>query len=201
MAIFFYKKAPEIPCDEAEAARYLGYARASLPQGEVAELLHSSCAELQRIIVPQAVYAVFPLSAGQDYQLYFAGQQVQSSDLTKNLEGCSQVALFAATIGPQVDAYIRRAQAQSRAKAAVLQGAAAMFTENFVELLNAHIRQQAAAEGRRTHPRYSPGYGDVPLAVQKIFFSLLPCSRIGLTLMDTLIMAPEKSVTAFVGIE
>ena len=201
MAVFFYKKASEIPCDEAEAARYLGYAKTALPQGEVAALLHSCCGELHRLLAPQGVFAVFPLVHGSGGTLEFAGCTVQSADLERNLAGCSQLALFAATIGPQVDACIRRAQLESRAKAAVMQGAAAMFTENFVELLNAHIRQQAAAEGRKTHPRYSPGYGDVPLSVQRIFFSLLPCSRIGLTLMDTLIMAPEKSVTAFVGIE
>ena len=50
-------------------------------------------------------------------------------------------------------------------------------------------------------PRFSPGYGDVSLEVQKDFFRLLPCQRIGLTLMDTLIMSPEKSVTAFIGIK
>ena len=51
-----------------------------------------------------------------------------------------------------------------------------------------------------TRPRFSPGFGDVSLENQKHFFNLLPCSKIGLSLMDTLIMAPEKSVTAFVGI-
>ena len=42
--------------------------------------------------------------------------------------------------------------------------------------------------------------GNVELSVQKEFFRLLPCTRIGLTLMDTLIMSPEKSVTAFIGV-
>ena len=40
------------------------------------------------------------------------------------------------------------------------------------------------------------------LEVQRHFFSLLPCTqRIGLTLTDSLVMAPEKSVTAFIGME
>ena len=75
-----------------------------------------------------------------------------------------------------------------------------MYIEELVDLINAEIKKIAEADGLKTRPRYSPGYGDVPLEVQKDFFRLLPCTRIGLTLMDTLIMAPEKSVTAFVGI-
>jgi cobalamin-dependent methionine synthase I len=50
-------------------------------------------------------------------------------------------------------------------------------------------------------PRYSPGFGDVPLAVQKTFFEILECQKnLALTLNDSLIMSPEKSVTAFVGV-
>ena len=81
-----------------------------------------------------------------------------------------------------------------------MQAAGAMFTETFVDVLNQNIARQAAADGWQVNPRYSPGYGDVPLDTQRIFFSLLPCtSKIGLTLTDSLVMAPEKSVTAFIG--
>ena len=84
--------------------------------------------------------------------------------------------------------------------ASILQATGAMFIEEVVDVTNSEIKKIAAEQGLKTKPRYSPGYGDVPLQVQKDFFRLLPCTRIGLTLMDTLIMAPEKSVTAFVGI-
>ena len=96
---------------------------------------------------------------------------------------------------------IRRAQISGSADAAVMQGCGAMFIESFVDLLNDEIRKNAEARKMRAHPRFSPGYGDVPLSMQKEFFRLLPCEKIGLSLMDTLIMAPEKSVTAFIGLE
>jgi cobalamin-dependent methionine synthase I len=75
-----------------------------------------------------------------------------------------------------------------------------MFIEELVDLVNDEIKKIAEKQGLKTRPRYSPGFGDVPLEIQKDFFRLLPCTRIGLTLMDTLIMAPEKSVTAFCGL-
>ena len=44
-------------------------------------------------------------------------------------------------------------------------------------------------------------YGDLPLEVQTQFFQLLDCQRqIGLTLNDSLLMTPSKSVTAVFGI-
>ncbi len=132
--------------------------------------------------------------------LRFADVVLQSRDLGRNLEGCSKVALLAATIGPQVDALIRRHSSLDPVYASILQATGAMFIEELVDLVNAEIKKIAEAAGLKTRPRYSPGYGDVPLEIQKDFFRLLPCTRIGLTLMDTLIMAPEKSVTAFVGI-
>ena len=43
-----------------------------------------------------------------------------------------------------------------------------------------------------TRPRFSPGYGDLPLTVQKDFFRVLDCTRkIGLSLNDSLLMSPS----------
>ena len=50
-------------------------------------------------------------------------------------------------------------------------------------------------------PRFSPGFGDLSLMIQKDIFAVLDCPRkIGLSLNDSLLMSPTKSVTAFVGI-
>lgn len=133
-------------------------------------------------------------------RIKFADIDFCSQDLGRNLSSCKKIALFAATIGPQVDAMIRKAQIVSPVEAAVLQATGAMYIEKVVDLVNQRIKKEAAALGLKTKPRYSPGYGDVPLTMQKDFFRLLPCTRIGLSLMDTLIMSPEKSVTAFVGL-
>ena len=49
--------------------------------------------------------------------------------------------------------------------------------------------------------RYSPGFGDLSLENQKKVFALLnPQKYIGVTLNDSLLMSPSKSVTAIVGI-
>jgi cobalamin-dependent methionine synthase I len=50
--------------------------------------------------------------------------------------------------------------------------------------------------------RFSPGYGDFSLTAQRDIFTMLGCEkRIGLTLNDSLLMSPTKSVTAIIGLK
>ena len=186
-----------VQADFAETARYLGYNKLSLPDEQISQLINESISELFEVLMPQSVYEFFELESVSPF-IQFADVKINSVDLGRNLSGCTKVALLAATIGPQVDSVIRRQQSVNPAKAAVMQAAGAMYIEKFVDLVNDEIKS-AAGDGLFFKPRYSPGFGDVLLEVQKDFFRLLPCTRIGLTLMDSLIMSPEKSVTAFVG--
>ena len=72
----------------------------------------------------------------------------------------------------------------------------------FVAILQAHPEiAEAAKEGFFLTPRFSPGYGDLPLEVQKDVFRILECGvRIGISLNESLLMTPSKSVTAIFGL-
>lgn len=203
MPQFFYPDLEKITADNSETARYLGYKKLDTPQEEVSKLIEECSQKMHKILQPRATYDFFDLTLkanGDRPLIQFADLSFESVDLGRNLTDCKKLAIFAATIGPQVDALIRKTEIISPVEAAVLQATGAMYIEQVVELMNEKIRAEAEAQGYKTRPRYSPGYGDVPLTMQKDFFRLLPCTRIGLSLMDTLIMSPEKSVTAFVGI-
>ena len=199
-ATFLVPDSKDFSPDFKEVARYLGYSRTVSPDQDVSGLMEKAADEMAAIMKPQAVFEVFDLTVGLEFELSFADVSLHSRDLSRNLAGCSKVALLAATLGPQVDALIRRHSSTDPVYASILQATGPMYIEELVDLVNEEIKKIAASQGLKTKPRYSPGYGDVSLEVQKDFFRLLPCTRIGLTLMDTLIMAPEKSVTAFVGL-
>ena len=199
-ATFLVPDSKDFSPDFKEVARYLGYSRTVSPDQDVSGLMEKAADEMAAIMKPQAVFEVFDLTVGLESELSFADVSLHSRDLSRNLAGCSKVALLAATLGPQVDALIRRHSSTDPVYASILQATGPMYIEELVDLVNEEIKKIAANQGLKTKPRYSPGYGDVSLEVQKDFFRLLPCTRIGLTLMDTLIMAPEKSVTAFVGL-
>ncbi len=118
-----------------------------------------------------------------------------STALCKAMKGAERLLVFAATVGLDVDRLIARYALSSPAKALLLQ---AMGAEGIERLCDAFCK---ARKERGLSRRFSPGYGDFPLEAQKDIFRLLNCERhIGLTLTDTLLMSPTKSVTAVVGI-
>lgn len=128
----------------------------------------------------------------------FGCLQLQSKDLVKNLKGCEKVLLFAATIGVEIDRLILKNGVLSPAKAVLFQAIGAERIESLCDLFCEEMKQDAF----QVRPRFSPGYGDLSLETQKDMFRVLQCEKnIGISLNDSLLMAPSKSVTAFIGIE
>lgn len=186
--------------DYNEIFRYMGYGlkdRTELDD-EVRKMVYQIVPEFQKILCPQGVYVFYPLKI-ENENLIFNGNQLKSCQLSRFLSECLAICLFAATIGPQADLQIRKMQKIAPVKAVIMQATGAMFIEKYCDALCCQIEKEAAEDGLKIKNRFSPGYGDVPLENQKIFFHLLDCKKIGLTLTDSLMMAPEKSVTAFVG--
>ena len=87
------------------------------------------------------------------------------------------------------------------ARGTVAHSVANALIEDYCDEMQAQIAEKEAATGLFLKPRYSPGYGDFALQSQKEIFARLECAkRIGLTLTDTMLMVPFKSVTAVIGV-
>lgn len=126
---------------------------------------------------------------------------IESENLAKNLSGCDSAILFAATVGIGIDRLISRYSVLSPARAMCFQAIGAERVESLCDTLCKKINAELKPQGKCLRPRFSPGYGDLPLETQRTVFSLLDCPRkIGVTLGDSLLMTPSKSVTAFAGI-
>ena len=98
--------------------------------------------------------------------------------------------------------YIRRYERSEVSKAAILQGLGAERVESLCNLFNEEVKNEAEQRGLKAHPRYSPGFGDLPIRVQKEFLDALDATRrMGITLSESYLMAPSKSVTAIIGLE
>ena len=129
----------------------------------------------------------------------FGAFKVQSLKLAQNLKGCESVIIFGATVGVEIDRLIAKYSRISPAKALMLQALGAERIETLCDTFCNDIKNDLKTNLK---PRFSAGYGDLPLDTQKQIFNLLNCSKhIGLSLNDSLIMSPSKSVTAFVGLD
>lgn len=189
-----------IELDRAEAIRYMGY-HGTQPDETVQDSLTRCGAALQQAVQPKSIYRVFPLTHIGADTLEIADVQIHSKNLARNLQGCSEVCLMAATLGIGADRLITRASAVRMSDAVIYQAAAAAMVETYCDEVNECIRQEAAARGMYCRPRFSPGYGDFPITHQRDFSRLLDTPRkIGLTVTESCLLAPIKSVTAVIGL-
>ena len=190
-----------IKADRKEIFRYLGY-RGREPETGVAEAADSCAAALQTVVEPRHVRRVFPLEWVSADRFRIEGMDVVSRNLSRNLRGCSEVCLMAATLGLGPDRLVQRAEAMGKmSRAVILQAAAAAMIEAYCDDVNEEIRREAAPKGLFLRPRFSPGYGDFSLEHQTDLFRILEVQKkIGVTLTGSLLMMPSKSVTAVIGL-
>ena len=133
-----------------------------------------------------------------DDSLEIGGMNITSSALSEHLQGCPECLLVAATAGLEYDRLIQKNSRLSPAKALWFQAIGASAVETVLDAFCADMEREI---GPLTS-RFSPGYGDLSMDVQRDMFALLkPEKSIGLTLNDSLLMSPTKSVTAIIGIK
>lgn len=133
--------------------------------------------------------------------LQIAGMKIRSRSLSINLRGCYSVYLMAATLGIGPDRLIARASVNRMSRAVIYQAAAAAMIETWSDEVNSRIIQEAAKEGLFCRPRFSPGYGDFSLTYQSDFARILRIQKeIGVSLTESMLMMPSKSVTAVIGL-
>ena len=186
--------------NKSEIYRYLGYKTGM----DFPKEIETSVEEILDNVLKQSVlkvcYKYFETKVGE--QIDFGFMSVESKELASNLEGCTETVIFGATIGIYTDRQIQKEQILSPVRALIYQAVGAAVVEAVCDDFNEWIRQKEKEKGRDICPRFSPGYGDVSLSIQKSIFQELSLAKLaGITLTDSLLMIPEKSVTAIIGIK
>jgi len=193
MSTVFTKSFNPPPFDKNEILRYTG-AKEYLP--EIEKLIDECIEEVKSKLIYNVCYGHFPLSLCDD-AVDLSFMQIRSEKLIKNLSGCDSFVLFASTVGIEIDRLIARYGKISPVKALIFQ---AIGAERIESLCDAFCRFVEAEYGN-IRPRFSPGYGDLSLEVQRDFFRVLePNKKIRLVLNESMLMTPSKSVTAIIGI-
>ena len=195
--MIFVQSFPLPPVNRREVLRYAG-AKEETP--ELAALLDETYALAQPLLTGTVCWSFFPVTE-KNTVLNLGFTETKSQALCRNLAGCHQIAVFAATLGLGLDRLIARYGFQSPATMLMLQALGAERIEALCDTFCEWLRQDAAKNALHPVPRFSPGYGDLPLDMQRDIFRVLDCPRkIGLTLNESLLMSPSKSVTAIVGL-
>jgi hypothetical protein len=186
--------------DRIEVLRYLGYKGQNIDE-TLENLLAESIVEVKQIAWKRFVYNIFNLKRKEDKIVVEDTNLIfQSKDLARHLSGSDKCVLLAATLGLEVDRRIAYYSKMNLTKGIIMDACASVAIEALCDELSQEIGTRARAEGYYITSRYSPGYGDLPLTLQKDLVRVLKAySKIGLTVNESSIMLPRKSITAIIG--
>lgn len=172
-----------------EALRYLGGAGVEMNKA-MEELLDGCEEKILKAANPKYLYIEKDLPCEE----LIAGE-----DIKNHLDGCEKAILMCATLGAEVDRLLRIAQISDMAQAVVLDSLASVAVEQVCNKVDEVIAEKYS--GYYLTFRFSPGYGDYPIELQKSFLTMLDAPRkIGLTTNESCLLVPTKSVTAVMGL-
>ena len=179
--------------DIRQAARYFG-ARGEADAATLT-LLERCAGPLLAAATPRVVWLEADINS-----LTEAGI-LKGEDIFRHLEGCEKALLLAVTLGPAVDGQIRRAGVGDIAAGVASDALGSALAEQAADAAEGELRQWAAEQEKYLTGRFSPGYGDWPLAVQPLVAAALDTTRrAGICVSKDNLMTPRKSVTALLGL-
>lgn len=193
--IVYVKEFGELPVNKKEILRYASAKETSI---ELDEKIDECIKEIS--LKSKVCFCEFPIKFYDDY-IDLSFFKSQSKDLRKNLKDCSSIVLFCATVGFEIDRLIWRYSTVSPLKSLLFQAIGTERIESLCGAFNEYIKEEKRSLEKFTRPRFSAGYGDFPIEAQKDIIRVLDAPRkIGVTLNESLLMSPSKSVTAIIGI-
>ena len=183
--------------DVNEALRYLG---ASGADDALRERMQQVTRDAEARFRPRYIYRVSAVERRgegewlSDVQLLLPGKSAG-----KMLAQCHRAVLLVCTLGSAFDSAMRMEQARDMSRAVMLDVCGSALVEAGCD----QAQEEIAARFPDMHltDRFSPGYGDLPLEIQPVICRLTDAQRrLGVHVTPSLLMNPQKSVTAIIGL-
>lgn len=182
--------------DREEALRYAGV------REEKGGALHAQMEQIARAceirIQPRYVWRLMEIRH-QGQEIWLGEMQLEGRTAQKMLAQCQQAVVLVCTLGAAFDAWEKQVRARDMALGLLLNACGSTYVEAGCNAAEAEIREKLP--GKYLTDRFSPGYGDLPLSCQQTLLTWTDAMRrLGVTLTDSQLMNPMKSVTAIIGI-
>lgn len=187
--------------DNQEVARYLGVGEGKLDESTAAEI-DEATKDLKKKVAYKIEYKVFDIHQEKTgVSIEGTNLKLGGKAISELLQDCQKCILLAVTLGQQVDSYLRMLQVTNLSKAVVTDFCASSMVEQLCNQVDEELRDTWRNQGLYLTDRFSPGYGDLPLEIQKNFCNVLDTQKkMGLYVTSSGLMIPRKSITAIIGI-
>lgn len=180
-----------------------GYTENRRPSESIRESIITAAQQAQLMIEPRALYQEFAIERICDDTLVLGNSIVLNTGKTINhlWEGSNRLGIALYTIGEKLEERVSALMSMGEQTDALnldIAGTVALGVIGFQ--LQYYACEQSGKLGIKTGPWLNPGYLDWPLADQRLIFSMIPASSVGVELNDHFMMIPRKSVTVSTGI-
>lgn len=192
--------------DEEEVLRYQGYSKNKVknPSEVILQITRGEITRGHNLFEPQGIY-----SSTKIKQISFSDGRVDlengfslnfSNSIINLLEGTSYLVLGVVTIGSSLENKVSEFFTQGEYPQAIALDAVGTVA---VESLSRYIRnlvcQEAKEQYFKTTRYFSPGYGDWDISQQKDIFKIIPTNKIGVSLTESCMILPRKSLSWIIG--
>ncbi len=179
---------------ETRTLKYLRYSNKVTEEQQ--KLVSGAIAEAVRYARPQFVYRFLQLQKDDNGLITCPELELTYPSFQKLLTKfqSDSLCILVSTLGPAIDKRIDALSKTDASRMLLLDAAANALIEDETNKF-----QERLGLKEETF-RYGPGYGDVPLSMQRVIFDLMPeISKIGIVLDDSNLMHPMKSMTGLIG--
>ena len=191
-----------IEIDEQQVFKDIGYDMTAKPSARISSLVVDYIENADTLFDPSYSYVVRDIDFIHDnYAFIESGVIFKSKVLACLLERCERIAIFALTIGKQLEEIVRQIANNGRVlQARVLDAIGSNAVEITADWLQEQIKREASREGMHISRRFSPGYCDWGINQQKMVFRAMEGDSAGIELTDGCLMVPRKSTSGIIGL-
>lgn len=182
--------------DFKQAYKYMGMTQ-STP--EMDKMMTSLERELLDIATPRRCAEVYPAVLDDGYyRLDGTEIWLKSKDINKLFRDVEYISVSVVTLGVAVDKRTEYYARVSGSRMLAFDALASVYVEMVADSLSEEINKQM--QGYYPTVRYACGYGDLPLSMQPTVLAQLNADkRVGVSVGESLLMHPLKSMTGFQG--
>jgi len=197
----------KLKIDEDEVLRYQGYSKnkIKIPSEVILQIIREEITRSHNLFDPQGIY-----SSTKIKQVSFSGGRVDlkngfslnfSNSIINLLKGTSYLVLGVVTIGSSLENKVSEFFTQGEYPRAIALDAVGTVA---VEALSKYVRnlicQEVKDRNLQITRHFSPGYNDWDISQQKDIFKIIPADKIGVSLTESYMMVPKKSLSWVIGI-
>lgn len=186
-----------------EVGTIMGYSTGTEPSF-VPEMLSVLLEEAPVYVSAAGCYSIFEIEdikVPQGLIMHSSGNIRCGSKIARQIQGSDSFALFITTAGNSFDAWIKGKASGGDVLAEYLcSSIGSVIADKVADVIQEEINGYAIKTGKGITNRYSPGYCSWNIREQRVIFDLLPAGRIGVTLTQSFLMKPIKSVSGIIGI-